>query len=353
LPGGLRIALLDSWWREPTRGSGTAAAISGLAGGLAALGHRVTPIRPAAGRRGHLADRLLYNLEVPARLRRRRFDLVVGFDWDGFRHRPDGVPYVVGVKGVLSDEARFERGPARALLALQARLERRNVRRAHRVVVPSRYSRSRLCDAYGPAPERVVVVPEGIDLAAWPAPEPHPASAPPTILSVARQYPRKNTPALLAALPQVRRAVPEATLIVVGTGPELPALRARAARLGLDGCVTFLGAVPDARVRAEYAKARVFCLPSLQEGFGIAFLEAMASGLPVVAGNAAAVPEVVPDGEAGLLVDPRDTEALAAALVRVLTDRALAARLGAAGRARAEGYDWPRVARRFLAAVMP
>jgi glycosyltransferase involved in cell wall biosynthesis len=353
LPGGLRIALLDSWWAEPARGSGTAAAISGLAGGLAALGHRVTRIRPGAGRRGRLAGRLLYNLEVPDRLRRGTFDLVVGFDWDGFRHRPDGVPYVVGVKGVLSDEARFERGPARALLAFQARLERRNARRAHRVVVPSRYSRGRLCDAYGLPPERVVVVPEGIDLAAWPPPAPRPASGPPTLLSVARQYPRKNTRALLAALPRVRRAVPEATLRVVGAGPELPALRARAARLGLDGCVTFLGPLPEARVRAEYADARVFCLPSLQEGFGIVFLEAMAAGLPGVAGNAGAVPEVVPDGEAGLLVAPRDPEALAAALVRLLTDRALAARLGAAGRARAEGYDWPRVARRFLEAAVP
>ena len=86
-------------------------------------------------------------------------------------------------------------------------------------------------------------------------------------------------------------------------------------------------------------------------GFGIVYLEAMAAGLPVVAAHTAAVPEVVPDGVAGLLVPPRDPGALAAALVRLLTDRPLAARMGAAGRLRAERYDWRAVAGRFIREV--
>jgi phosphatidyl-myo-inositol dimannoside synthase len=349
----VRIAFLDSWWREPALGSGTAAGIGGLARGLERIGHRVVPLRPHAEPRGRPLHRIAYNLEVPRRLHRQTFDLVVGFDWDGCWHRADGgPPYVVAVKGVLADEARFERGLAGASLRLQATLERRNLRRATRVVTTSRYSRQRAVAAYGLNPERVVTVPEGIDLGAWRG-RPSPRNGgPPTILSVACQYPRKNTRTLVAAMPLVRRRVPDARLRVVGGGPELPALRRQAAELGLDGAVTLLGPVArETDVRREYARADVFCLPSLQEGFGIVFLEAMAAGLPVVAGAAAAVPEVVPHREAGLLVDPHDPAALADALVALLDDKGLARRMGEAGRAHSAGYDWSRVARQFLDAV--
>jgi len=349
----VRIAFLDSWWREPVLGSGTAVGIGGLARGLEDIGHRVVPLRPHAEPRGRPLLRLAYNLEVPRRLHAQNFDLVVGFDWDGCLHRPDGgPPYVVALKGVLADEAGYERGLARASLRLQAALERHNLRRAARVVTTSRYSRQRAVAAYGLAPERVVTVPEGIDLGAWRGLSANRNGGPPTILSVARQYPRKNTHTLLAALPLVRRRVPGARLRIVGGGPEMPALKRLAAELRLDGAVTFLGPLPrDADVRREYARADVFCLPSLQEGFGIVFLEAMAAGLPVVAGDSGAVPEVVPHGEAGLLVAPKDRGAVADALVTLLRDAALRHRMGAAGRARAQSYDWPRVARRFVDAV--
>jgi phosphatidylinositol alpha-1,6-mannosyltransferase len=348
---GLRIAFLDSWWRSPARGSGTAVGIAGLAGGLRSAGHRVTVLPPLWGEPGRLGTRLLYNLEVPSRVRRGRYDLVVGFDWDGWTHRaPEGVPYVACLKGVLADEMRYERGLPRTLLGLQSTLEAANARRARRVVTPSGYSKRRLCAAYGLPPERVAVVPEGIDPEPWARFAPGGAHRAPVILTVARQYPRKNTRTLIAAMPAVRRAVPGASLRIVGDGPELGALKRQAARLGLEEGVRFLGALPDAEhVRAEYGRAQVFCLPSLQEGFGIVYLEAMAAGLPVVAGDAAAAAEVV--GPAGLLVPPRDAEALAASLVRLLKEPGLRARMGAAGRRRAEGFAWPRVARRFLEEV--
>jgi glycosyltransferase involved in cell wall biosynthesis len=97
----------------------------------------------------------------------------------------------------------------------------------------------------------------------------------------------------------------------------------------------------------------VFCLPSEQEGFGIVFLEAMASGLPVVSTTAAAIPEVVLDGQTGLLVPPRDVPALAEALLRLLGDPALVARLRAGGRQHVRRFSWEQVADRFLEAVAP
>lgn len=377
----MHLLFLNSWTLAPERGSGTAVAIAGLAEGLEGLGCGVSWIAPGGARAGspgrpvRLPRRLLFNLGLPRRLaaelaRRRaegrRIDAVVGFDLDGcFLARPAGPAgarplRVAALKGVAAEEREHERGLPRLSLGFLSRLEGRNARRADRVVVTSEHCRRVAAAAYGVEPDRFAVVPEGIRLADWRRPpdagggEGGPAGGAegPVLLSVARQYRRKDTATLLAALPAVLRVHPGVRVRIVGGGPELPALERRAEAAGLGGAVRFLGEVADDReVRREYFRADLFCLPSLQEGFGIAFLEAMAAGLPVVAAAAGAVPEVVPDGEVGVLVPPRDPEALAAALVRLLSDADLRRRLGEAGRRRAAAYDWSAVAARFLAAL--
>lgn len=354
----MRIAFLDSWRPDPARGSGSAVAISGLARALRSLGHSVDHLRPRTGRPGRILTRLLFNAGLPFRLDPREYELVVGFDLDGFlleSRGSRGTLRVASLKGIAADEMRFESGATRLRFALLATLEARNARRADRVVVTSRYSRRVAMEAYELPAEKLRVVPEGIDLRAWERPpEPGPERPSPTVLTVARHYPRKNTIALLRALPDVRDSVPGVRLRIVGGGPRLPALRAQARRLGIGGAVTFLGEIGDrAAVRREYFGADLFCLPSLQEGFGLVFLEAMAAGLPVVALRTAAVPEVVPDGEAGILVPPGDRERLAGAVTRILADPELRRRMGAAGREHARRFRWTEVARRFLRATAP
>ena len=310
------------------------------------------PVRPTTAT-GGTARRLLYNLALPLRLEPGDFDLLVGFDLDGFLLPPGGTPRVCALKGVMADEMRFEAGATRLRFALLSRLERRAARTADRVLVTSDHSRAVVRETYGVPDARMAVVPEGIDLATWSAlPEPGPWADRPVILNVARQYPRKNTATLLRALPRVLEAVPDALLRIVGGGPELAALRRLARELRLDDAVRFVAPLEDAAgLRREYASASVFCLPSLQEGFGIVFLEAMAAGLPVVAGRAGAAPEVVPHGEVGLLVPPTDVDALADALVRLLRDSGTRTEFGRRGRRRVRRYTWERVARRFLRAV--
>ena len=279
-------------------------------------------------------------------------DLIVGFDLDGFALREPSARYVVSLKGIMADEMRFERGWPRWRFGFLSRLEAANARRADVVTVTSEYSRSIAVEAYGLDAGRVRVVPEGIDLDRW-APASRPSvGGDSTILSVARQYRRKNTIALLRAMARVRDRVPGARLRVVGGGPELGRLTRERRALGLQHAVDLLGELREpGALQEEYRRADLFCLPSLQEGFGIVFLEAMASGLPVVAFHVAAVPEVVPPDRAGLLVPSDEPDALAAALVRLLEDRSLRARMGAVGRERARGYDWPVVGRRFLEAI--
>jgi glycosyltransferase involved in cell wall biosynthesis len=205
-------------------------------------------------------------------------------------------PYVLALKGIAADEARFSRSISeRLLLSTLARWEKSNAEGADLVLVPSAYSAEIARTEYGCRDGRLRVVPEPIDLSLW---EPHhpplPLPSRPTILSVARQYPRKDTGTLLRAALRVRREIPELHLRIVGGGPDLETLRGLSHKLGLDRSVTFHGAVQDDReVRAAYQEAHLFALPSLQEGFGIVFLEAMASGLPVVATRAGAAPEVI------------------------------------------------------------
>ncbi len=282
-------------------------------------------MRPLGRRTGfHTLDRWLYNAGVMLRPPRDT-DLVLGVDLDGFLWaRRRALPFVASLKGIIADELKNERGRVRALLAVQARWERRNVTRADLVMVTSRYSAEVAQREYGVAPERLAVVPEPI---------------------------RKRIQDLLHAAGILRERVPGVQVRVVGRGPEWPALSRLHAELGLGDSVTLLGDLTRERLAEEYVNATVFCLPSVQEGFGIVFLEAMAAELPVVGCRIAAVPEVVLDGVTGLLSDPRDPGALAGLIERLIADPALARRLGREGRRRALGFSPRHVAERFLHAV--
>lgn len=355
----LRIAFLDSWLQQVVDGSGTAAAIGGLGRALRARGHHVARIGPTRAWPPALTPRrLLFNLQLPALLRSLAYDLIVGFDLDGFLVAGRApAPYVCSVKGVIAEELRHERGSVRRLLWVLSRLERANARRAPLVLTTSDYCRRMIGQHYGVPTARVRLVPEGIDLARWrrllSAPG-GPEREGQLILCVARQYPRKHVADLLHAVAALRPHFPGARLVVIGDGPEHPRLRSLADRLALGPAVSLLGAIPDddAVVR-WYRRAGIFCLPSVQEGFGIVFLEAMAAGLPIVATTAAAVPEVVPHGQAGTLVPPGDIPALTAALAELLARPQLRAEYGATGAAHVARYDWDRVAGRFLEAIAP
>jgi glycosyltransferase involved in cell wall biosynthesis len=223
-----------------------------------------------------------------------------------------------------------------------SRLERLNARRAPLVLSTSRYCRDRIAAHYGVPARRLRVVPEGIDLDLWaPAGADAAAREPHTVLCVARQYPRKRVADLITAFRRVQEHLPSARLVVIGDGPEQDALQALNELLALGAAVQLLGALADAgEVRAWYSRATIFCLLSIQEGFGIVFLEAMVSGLPVVSTTARAIPEVVPHGRAGLLVPPRDPSALAEALLSLLTDTTLQERCRAFGREHVKPFSW-------------
>jgi phosphatidyl-myo-inositol alpha-mannosyltransferase len=194
----------------------------------------------------------------------------------------------------------------------------------------------------------VEIVPNGVDVEAFSGGGEEATGLPDgrRIVWVNRLDPQKGFPVAIAAFAKVVGEVPEACLVVVGEGRDHESLGSltEAAR----DRVRLLGTLPNDRIPAIHAACEVFVSAATgQESFGIALVEAMAAGLPVVATDIPGYREVVTHGVHGLLVPPRDPEALAAALVRVLTEPGLTKRLGEAGRARAREFDWPNVVDRL------
>jgi len=177
----------------------------------------------------------------------------------------------------------------------------------------------------------------------------------PVVVCVSRLMPRKGQDELIQAWPAIRSRVPGAALLLVGSGPDRDRLGRLVSRGGLERDVVFAGAVPYDDLPAHYAAGDVFAMPCRTrnrgldvEGLGIVFLEASATGRPVVAGDSGGAPDAVLPGQTGYVVGGQDRAALAERVSELLLDRELAARMGASGRAWVEQtWRWDQVAERF------
>jgi glycosyltransferase involved in cell wall biosynthesis len=340
----VRIRFLTSTPLDIRAGSGTYVGIQVLARALGTLGHTVVFETPHRHVPIYTLERLLFN-------RRLRvspdYDLTVGFDMDGYRIAA-APGHVAALKGVIADEMRFETGMTRFTMSMQAARERLHVNRASRVLTTSVYSGERAREFYSLA-RAPAVVPEPIDLAEWRRMlSIYPADSPRfTVLFVGRMYRRKRIEILLRAAAQLRQRIRRLEVRLVGSGPCAAALHKLSRDLKLEGAVTWLGDVSRALLVQEYNRAHVFCLPSVQEGFGIVLLEAMAAGKPIVASRAAAIPEVLPHGT---LVEPENPEALAAAILDLYESEDRRSALVESGTRWVERFDAPKVAQQFLEA---
>jgi len=240
----------------------------------------------------------------------------------------------------------------------------RTLSRADALIAVSRFARERIVDLGAP-PDRTFAIPNGVAFENF-----DPADAGVMVrrrlglegrkilLSVGRLAAVKGFDAVIRALPRVAERVPEVAYLIVGAGPEEGVWRALARDTGVADRVRFLGEVPHGEIgrgeHAYYQACDLFVMPSRDdpatgaaEAFGIAHLEAGSCGKPVVGGRSGGSSEAVAEGESGLLVDGSQLEEVAEAILRILTDPALARSMGETGRRRAEGRRWSRVAAEY------
>jgi phosphatidylinositol alpha-1,6-mannosyltransferase len=173
------------------------------------------------------------------------------------------------------------------------------------------------------------------------------------LLTVTRLYPYKGVDRMLEALPGIIRAIPGTRYLVAGTGPDQPRLEALSARLGLQDYVSFLGPVPLAKIVELYNAADLFVMLSREalpdvEGFGLVFLEAAACGLPSVGGRSGGIPDAIEEGKSGWLVDPCNTQEVAATITGLLKSPETLERAAQFCLATAPGKTWERAADRIL-----
>lgn len=215
----------------------------------------------------------------------------------------------------------------------------------------------------GAPPARTMVIPYGVDVHAF-RPDPRAGaqvraelnlpSNTSLILAIGRMVYKKGFTYLLDAMPHIRASHPRATLVLAGYGDLLDELKERAGRLGVADVVIFPGQLPRDRAARYVAAADVYVVPSVRDdagnvdGLPNTLLEGMGAARPIVATRTAGIPDVITDGVHGLLVPERDPAALADAIVRLLTDRDVAVRLGEAARCRAlDELSWDVTAARF------
>lgn len=227
-------------------------------------------------------------------------------------------------------------------------------RRSHRIIVDAQSTREDLRRLLRVSPSRIDAVPLGVGTRHRTAPLPEAelrsrlgAEDRPIVLSVAAKRPHKNLIRLLGALARIHTERRPLLVLPGYPTPHEDELRRRASELGVTGDVRLLGWIDTAELEGLYAAAACFVFPSLYEGFGLPVLEAMARSVPVACSGRGALGEVA--GDAALPFDPESEPAIAAAIERLLDDRAEAERLRVAGRQRAAAFSWAATATGTLA----
>jgi glycosyltransferase involved in cell wall biosynthesis len=226
-------------------------------------------------------------------------------------------------------------------------MQKRVARRLDPIVTVSASARREICRDFGIPEERLRVIPNGIDTALF-RPLPAVAREPGRIIVTnSADMPLKGLTHLLGAVPEILKRRNHIRVAVIGTPRPGGAVERLVGELGIGRWVEFTGRISDEEFVAQYARAAVAVVPSIYEGFGLPAGEAMACAVPVVATTGGALPEVV--GDAGLLVPPADPQALAAAILRLLSDPGAAAGLGRAGFDRVHRhFTWRQAAERTV-----
>jgi len=283
---------------------------------------------------------------------------------NALRKRGIRKPFIQTVHGVLADEylqslqgapSTFRGKLANLIMWRLSKLEEKSARKATLTVTVSNYSSEKIVEIYEVDKSKIRVVPNGVDIERFKPSKTNEKirrqiglDSKICVLFVGRLIPRKGLPLLFEAAKHVVEEYNQTIFLIIGDGPLKNSLKAQLQKMRLTRHFRFLGDVQEGLLPAMYNCADVFALPSLQEGQGIALLEAQATAKPVVAFNVSGVREAVLNRETGLLVKPSSFE-LAEAIIKLLADCSLRKKMGIKGREFvSKSFSWDICAQRML-----
>ncbi len=268
------------------------------------------------------------------------------------------IPYFVAVHGTeVFEDFTTVRNSVRTVLV--RRLKRRVFHDAEKVFPVSQYTRKAVLEEAGGNDKGVITVNNGVNSMIFKKTAVDSSiearyrpRGERILLTVTRLYPYKGVDRMLESLPAISQAVPDVKYLIVGEGPDRPRLEDLTARLGLQAQVCFLGRLALAEIVELYNLADLFVMLSREEppdveGFGLVFLEAAACGLPSVGGRSGGIPDAIDDGKSGWLVDPCNTEEIAATIIDLLKSRERLERASEFCLSTAPQKSWERAADRI------
>lgn len=220
---------------------------------------------------------------------------------------------------------------------------------ADKVIAVSKAMAQEAAGYYGLPEDKIVVIPNGVCLPSLSKVPMQDQNAGHIVLFVGRLIWRKGVRFLIEALPQILTEYPDAELQIVGNGEQKSILEERIKKFSIENSVRFLGKVSPERLVSLYHEADVYVQPSLYEPCGLAIMEAMSFGKPVVATHVGGIPELITNGVGGLLVEPENSLQLATAITTIFSDESLGRRLGGNARKRVEReFTWKAIAEKTL-----
>ena len=256
-------------------------------------------------------------------------------------------PFIITVHDLVRFSFSF--AEEKIIMRILLKLDIRGIKRASHIIAVSQNTRDDLIKYLKIPDDKISVIYNGIDHSVF---KPYKVKLldKPYILYVGSERPRKNLGQLFEAFAKLKDEFPELQLVKIGIAGRSPKYRRdtmkKLASLGITGRVTFIGYASESDLAHYYSSALLLAYPSLYEGFGLPPLEAMACGCPVITSNTSSLPEVV--GEAGIMVDPHDTDSLAQAMRQVLTDSELRDNMIRKGLEQSKRFSWEKAAEQTL-----
>lgn len=299
---------------------------------------------------GFVIKRIIHNYLMKWKFKKLKPEIILGFDFDGV-FCPRDIKYILNLRTNFSEIKKYENGIMKLFCLIEEFFQKKAVKRADKVIVASNYTKESVIKNYNVENFKLVVIPNGVDKKTFFNSKIN-CTKENLVLSVSTLYPRKGIYYLIKALEQLKLEGIKFKHIHIGDGVLKKDLLKLIKSLKLENDVGFVGSIGNRKkLAAIYRRSKVFCHPSLQEDFGNVFLEAMASGVPIIAFKNSAAKELVKDKENGFLVVDRDVKDFTEKLRLMLTNDCLNSKIGNNNLKAAKKYSWKKTTQRFISVL--